>query len=240
MNLLQSSVPLYYQLKTYVKEKIDNGEWPAGSAIPSERELERLLGLSRTPIRQALGELVTEGLLERKHGKGTFVAERVISQTTTKLVGLVEHLHQQQLEPVIVVRDYTIHEAPEDITEALCIPSGTSMIHVTRQILVNGSCVITDDNFFNISLGPFLTREKLEESTVFNLLESNGVNVAKGSQSFTAAVMNDTIAERLNSEPGSPVLTIRTLLFNDRGQPLQCNLSYCHPDHYTHQILLIR
>lgn len=72
-----SPIPIYHQLKLAIKTKIETGEFKPGERIPTEQELCERYGISRTPVRQALNEMVYEGLLIRRRGSGTFVAERV-------------------------------------------------------------------------------------------------------------------------------------------------------------------
>jgi len=71
-----SPIPIYYQLKLAIKQQIEGGELKPGERIPTEQELCERYGISRTPVRQALNELVYEGLLSRRRGLGTFVADR--------------------------------------------------------------------------------------------------------------------------------------------------------------------
>lgn len=68
-----SPVPIYHQLKTFIREQIESGLWRPGDRIPTEQELCHTYGISRSPVRQALKELVHEGLLVRRPGAGTFV-----------------------------------------------------------------------------------------------------------------------------------------------------------------------
>ncbi len=68
-----SPVPIYHQLKSLIREQIESGLWKPGDRIPTENELCRLYGISRSPVRQALKELVYEGMLVRRPGAGTFV-----------------------------------------------------------------------------------------------------------------------------------------------------------------------
>lgn len=65
----------YEQVKLYVTERIDAGEWPAGRRLPSESELVEQLGVSRMTVHRALRELTAEGIVTRAQGVGTFVAE---------------------------------------------------------------------------------------------------------------------------------------------------------------------
>ncbi|RME33648.1 MAG: extracellular solute-binding protein [Thermoflexia bacterium] len=77
-----SPVPLYHQLKTLIREQIESGLWKPGDRIPTEDELCRLYGISRSPVRQALKELVYEGVLVRRPGAGTFVSDPFSRQTS--------------------------------------------------------------------------------------------------------------------------------------------------------------
>ena len=70
----ESFSPLYHQLMQRIRGDIERGVYPTGSRIPPEHELEKLYQVSRVTVRRALSELTSEGLLERKQGKGTFVA----------------------------------------------------------------------------------------------------------------------------------------------------------------------
>ena len=81
-------LPLYYQLKEVLRHQIQAGHLVPHSAIPSEPELVSSYRVSRATVRQALTELVNEGLLYRQHGKGTFVCEPRAQQTVSELTSL--------------------------------------------------------------------------------------------------------------------------------------------------------
>lgn len=70
-----SNVPLYSQLKNIIIEKIENGEYPPDSKIPSEQDLCELYSISRPTVRQAVSELTNNGYLYKEKGKGTFVSK---------------------------------------------------------------------------------------------------------------------------------------------------------------------
>lgn len=71
-----SPIPIYHQLKTLIREKIEQGVWRPGDRIPTEQKLCQMYHISRTPVRQALNELEFEGLIVRRPGQGTYVSER--------------------------------------------------------------------------------------------------------------------------------------------------------------------
>ena len=76
----KSQSPLYQQLMTRLKNDITAGVYPAGARIPSEQLLCDTYGVSRVTVRKAMLDLVQEGLLVRRQGKGTFVAEERIQR----------------------------------------------------------------------------------------------------------------------------------------------------------------
>lgn len=76
-----SPIPLYIQIKEYIKEKIENGEWTVGSKIPTQRMLAKSFEVNRSTVVLALDELIAEGLIEGRSGSGT----RVINNTWSLL-----------------------------------------------------------------------------------------------------------------------------------------------------------
>src|SRR5258708_20167081 len=92
-------LPLYYQLKEVLRQQIRAGHLAPHTAIPSEPELVTRYHVSRATVRQALTELVHEGLLYRQHGKGTFVCEPRVQQTLSELTSLSEDLRRRGKRP---------------------------------------------------------------------------------------------------------------------------------------------
>ena len=71
---MDSRLPIYVQIRTYIYDRIKSGEWKPGDQIPSERDLSSQFGVSRVTIRQALANLEDEDLVRRAQGQGTFVS----------------------------------------------------------------------------------------------------------------------------------------------------------------------
>src|SRR5579883_3425261 len=92
-------LPLYHQLKEVLRQQIRAGHLAPHTAIPSEPELVARYHVSRATVRQALTELVHEGLLYRQHGKGTFVCEPRVQQTVSELTSLSEELRSRGQRP---------------------------------------------------------------------------------------------------------------------------------------------
>ncbi len=114
-----SPIPVYYQLKNDFIKKIASGVWKAGECISSERELCEIYDVSRMTIRQAIGELVQEGILTRKKGKGTFVCEQRVNQKD--MMSFTEMIKQSGRSLETKVVEFEIIDTPEDIQDVFIL-----------------------------------------------------------------------------------------------------------------------
>src|SRR5262245_44724335 len=89
-------VPLYHQLRELLTEKIESGEWMPGHQLPGENQLTAEFGVSRFTVRQALGLLERQGVVERRHGKGSFVARPKYVHNLL-LNGVISDIKPQQI-----------------------------------------------------------------------------------------------------------------------------------------------
>src|SRR2546430_3827104 len=128
----KSPLPRYYQLKEIMREKISSGEWQPGDLIPSERELGEQYGISRMTARQAITELVNEGLFYREQGKGTFVSRHKITQQLIRLTGFTEDIKARGQRPCTKVISAQMFAADETTAEKLRIDPGTLIFRLQR------------------------------------------------------------------------------------------------------------
>ena len=82
----ESPVPLHHQLRTLIQKRIADGDWKPGDRLPTEAELCKIYGISRTPVRQALKELEREGWVERFRRRGSFIRNRHDALTLSVLL----------------------------------------------------------------------------------------------------------------------------------------------------------
>ncbi|HEX2621864.1 MAG TPA: GntR family transcriptional regulator [Phototrophicaceae bacterium] len=132
-----SPIPLYFQLKRILLEKIQRGEWKHGELIPGEHELEDTYQLSRTTVRQTLNELVIEGYLVRQRGRGTFIAQPKVAFDPAKRLELNEYMEQQGYVLGWRLIDQQMIPAPLFVTLALDLPEGAPVLCLRRQRLAS-------------------------------------------------------------------------------------------------------
>jgi len=127
-----TAIPIYYQLKEWLRAEIAKGAWKPGDLIPSERDLSEQFGISRMTVRQALNELREEGLLRREQGRGTYVAEPKIEQRLTRLSGFTEDMKRRGLRSETRVLRQMWVEAPVPVSRALRISAGKQVVLLER------------------------------------------------------------------------------------------------------------
>src|SRR5574341_1379532 len=165
------SIPLYYQLENILRSKIEGGEVLPNHKLPTEQELSREYKISRATVRQALAALVSEGLLYRKQGKGTFVTEKATQTKTVKLTGFTEDLFTEGHQAEVRVLEIKSVPAPERVAAVLRIPSGEEIVRFKRLRAVDGSPFSYVINYMVPEIGQKITEKELQHHTMLHLLE---------------------------------------------------------------------
>ena len=143
-----SQNPLYQQLMRRLKNDVTAGVYPAGGRIPSEQALCDLYGVSRVTVRKAMLDLVQEGLLVRRQGKGTFVADARLTrdlQHITSFTDACAGLGRQAASKLIDLRREAAR--PEDV-ERLQVPPDSDIILLCRLRLCDNEPVMMEYNRF--------------------------------------------------------------------------------------------
>ncbi|MFH5823533.1 GntR family transcriptional regulator [Georgenia sp. AZ-5] len=220
-------MPYYEQLKRLIAGQIESGMYGPGDMLPAEWELCNTYQVSRTVVRQALGELVNEGQLYRQRGKGTFVAARPSrEQFIESTVGYFEDLpsggdtvHRK----VLAIR---LAEPPQKVADALSLAPGTQCVEVERLRYVDGDIHSYTKHYLPTALHPDLLAAlrdfDLESQSLYTFLEEVcGIRIRSGHRTLEAAATSPRVARLLETSPGAPVLHIRGLGRDVTEQPVE-------------------
>ena len=190
-----SSSPLYHQLIT---ADIERGTYPTGSRIPPEHELEQLYQVSRVTVRRALAELTSEGLLERKQGKGTFVSMPKGNIQLKNLHSFHDSCKINKVKPstdVIHVRETVASKAD---TEELNLDSGSRVLETLRVRRADGVPVVLERNRFSMAYA-YLQDQDLTGS-LYSLLREYGVEPKLAVHDVSLRFASQEEAEMLETE----------------------------------------
>ena len=126
--------PAYAQLATILRQQIAEGLYPPGERIPSESSISKEYGVSPMTVRQAIGVLTEQGLLERIQGSGTFVKPLNLSESRFELDSLREIFEDTGTVQVKVLQ-LTLEKADAKTAEKLRLSPGVRVILVRRLLL---------------------------------------------------------------------------------------------------------
>ena len=207
-----SPIPVYYQLKNDLISKISEGVWKPGDCISSERELCDIYGVSRMTIRQAIGELVQEGILLRIKGKGTFVCEQTFKQKDMMSFTEIVKKMGKKLRSEIV--EFEKVSTPEDLTDIFLLDE---LYKITRKRIVDDECVAIEKVYIPVDYCGYIDEEMLKGS-LFKILESFGYKVDYSQSSMVSVIMDNELKEAFNVNQQVPMLKIISKTYDSNNK----------------------
>jgi DNA-binding GntR family transcriptional regulator len=225
--------PLFSRIKEYIGDLILTGKLKPETKIQSEREFSEDLGVSRMTVRKALTELVNDGLLERKHGSGTYVARPKITYDAGEMVNYIKALQQKNLATASQLLEFSQMVASRRLAEILEIEIGTPLYQISLLRFANRVPVILERGFFPCVYFPKLEEWDLEKSSTLDLLTS--VYRFKPdliSQTVEAVVAVEIVAQQLRVEEGFPLILLSRIIHaGDTGQPIVFSQDFLRSDY---------
>jgi GntR family transcriptional regulator len=219
-----SPIPLYMQAEQILRRFIRKPEYADGLAlIPNEIDLAEAVGVSRSTMREAMNKLVFEGLLLRKKGLGTRVAE---SQVVTKAKLWVEdpsEFYASELQPDVLEINLDWEKAPRPVARFYDIPEKRSVIKIERLVNCKNSANVFITSWLNPRLG-FKPHMDFEGTSVYKLLAQSGIKIGKAREELTARIPEPWVYKKLDIKPGSIAIYRRRFVYDVDNKPIEYRL----------------
>jgi GntR family transcriptional regulator len=213
---------------------------PAGSAMPTERELCSTYGVSRATVRQALGQLEIEQRIFRRQGKGTFVARPKIEQSL-ELMSHTEGMRSRGISPSSKLIDVRRIPAGIDVGLQLDLSPKAEVLRIERLRLADGEPIALEVLFLNADRFDGITSALGDNASLYQLLSSNyGVELASAEETIEAVVAEGREAGLLKCQPGMPLLMLSRRTLDTNGQITEFVRSLYRGDRYRFQTGLQR
>ncbi len=232
--------PLYAQASEALKALVLRGSYAPGERLPSEVELSQHLGISRPTLREALRQLEKDGIIVRRHGVGTFVADR--SQVIDAGLEVLESIETvaQRIGLQVRMGELTVQQVPssDEYAAVLDAPPGMDLTRVSRAILVDNRPIaylvdiLPDDVLNSDDLRSGFT------GSVLDLLLRRGTPRLLQSRTEIEAVRaNAEVARALQIRRDDVVLHLVAQLYSASGRVVDYSLSYFVPGYFRFHVV---
>lgn len=217
MDLLNenSPVPLYHQLAKKIKKKIEDGEWHINALVPSEKELCDKYKISRGTVRQAMFELIREGLIYRKPGQGTFVTKLKIIQPVNRFYSFDQDILEKGFEPSQKIMEKKIVRPNKIIKEIMKLKEGEKIYKIVRIKFASEEPVLLDISYLSIEQFPELYKEDFKNIPLYKILiDKYNLRMSRVKDTYEPILINRLNARKLNSPVGTLALLAKRVSYS--------------------------
>jgi GntR family transcriptional regulator len=217
----QSSTPLKIQAKKEIQKLILSGELQPGEKLPSERNLQTELDISRTTLRAVLDELQREGMIYSHPGKGRYIAKTILDQQLTHLTGFSQDMLKKGIQPTAKVILQGVEAAQPHLASQLQISPGSNIFKLKRLRFAEKNPVAIEETHITLSLCPEIVNVDFTQASLYDFLSKQGLQPTSAHQVMTAEIATVEEADLLTiSYPGS-VMRMRRTTFLSNGKPIE-------------------
>jgi GntR family transcriptional regulator len=227
-----SHIPIYFQIQKQLREKIENIVLKPGDQLPTERELSAELDVSRVTIRKAMRGLITEGLCEKKAGKGIFVADKKLLMNIHNLVGTTQFIENFGYKLITTVIEQKVIVPTPRIAAKLEMDEGSEALFLKRVRYVREEPVIMDETILPLVLYPDLIDKDFNQSLYSILGKYYQIKAFRAKGSYNIQVSREDESEILNLKLNTPLLIKNTVAYSNEQQPIEYNITKYRTDKF--------
>jgi GntR family transcriptional regulator len=231
----KSAFPLHIQVENLIREMIKDPEFANGKLLPNEVDLAKRLGISRNTLRQAANKLVYEGLLVRKKGVGTKVADITVSTRLKNWLSFSQEMKAMGIEIINYELSISWIEAEQKHIDFFRIPLKKKILKLERLRGGPEGPFVFSVSFFHPRIG--MTGNEDFSQPLYEILEKEHATVAKLSKEEIRAISADEfLAKKLRLHKGDPVLKRKRDVYDPGGRPIEYNISYYRADSFVYTV----
>lgn len=235
----------YRTLAAQIRDAIRNGEYADGRQLPTEEQLSASYAVSRQTVRRAMQDLVSEGIIYRVAGRGTYPVAK--EDRYVNHFGSVEELMSLSLDTDCQIIHPLHRKVDVEAASRLRLPSDeiftVAFIRLHADVPFCYTSVYLPPRIGHLltDVGELASLGRRSQVTVIGLIDSRtNRSITAAEQSINAVGAPSFAARQLSRDAGEPLLRIDRLYFDGDGDPVELAISYFDPEHYSYRVKLRR
>lgn len=234
-----SPVPLHAQVEELLRNLIDLPQYKNGEFLPKEVDLARQLGVSRNTIRQATNKLEYEGLIIRKKGFGTKVAEKSVTTQLDNWHSFTQEMNDKGIAFTNYLIDANWEDASEKIARFFNIPEQSQVVKLARLRGDKNGPFVYFESYFHPRLG--VSPQEDFTQPLYELLEQKFKTLVTTSrEQISAQTATDKTAQQLKIKKGDPILVRERFVLDPGDRPVEYNIGFYVAEKFTYSIEIRR
>ncbi|MGB3615146.1 MAG: GntR family transcriptional regulator [Elainellaceae cyanobacterium] len=213
-------VPLHISISEQLREQIEAGQYQPGDRLPSEHQLMKTFDVSRITVRQAIANLIGQGLANSHQGKGVFVAsqQKVTYSLSNPLVFLEADMARQGVRFTFSNLAFEAIAASKEVQQMLCLTSEHKVYRQKKLLFMDGAAGAIDVSYILPELGRRFAAALTCQMT-FPTLEANNVSIEAIDSTIECTHANYETSQHLEVPLGHPLIVYRYTAYGNGGQP---------------------
>lgn len=223
-----SNSPIYMQLAHRLRLLIEDGDFKAGEALPSERDLCTIMGASRVTVRKAIELLIEDGLLSRRQGSGTYVTPR-IQAPGSFLSSFSEDAEARGEATDTIWMMKVVAPATEEEARILELSGNAQVARLSRVRMAGGEPLAIENAVVPAEMLPDISQLG---NSLYQALDQRGNRPVTGQQKIRAALAGPTEASLLSIPENTEILRIERVTRRADGRPVELTRSAYRGERY--------
>lgn len=235
------SLPLHLTISEKLREQIFSGDYSPGEQLPSEHRLMALFDVSRITVRRAIANLISQGLVISRRGKGVFVKEqqKVTRSLSNPLIFFDEDMARQSATASIQSLSFELLQPPLDVRQKLKLSVDVEEIYCQKKVILTDQIpVAVDITYIPLGIGKAFAKE-LQSSLIYPTLDKNGISIERVETTLECTHATHDISEHLDIPLGAPLLVNRYTTYS-QNQPIICGETLSRGDRLCYSVVLTK